>query len=178
VSSVPDDFREEVERRRREALNRVLRLPIAALIWGPTPSAGTPVAAVRTQLRDTLADGGHLACFSEEMYDSTLPQSNLVQQLAQVEAFDIVFSVPDSPGSIAEIHDFSRIPTVSNKIVTFLNQDWNSGYANQSLLQLQSTVTCQIQVYKTCDLPDCIIKPAMSLVGRLQEFYYLNGRRF
>ena len=73
---------------------------------------------------------------SEELYDSANRHSNLVQQAAQAEAYDIVFSIPDSPGSIAEIHDFSRLPTISNKIVAFLNSAWSDDYSNRSLMEL------------------------------------------
>jgi hypothetical protein len=102
----------------------------------------------------------------------------LAQQVADVEAHDITFALPDSPGSIAEAHDFARIPSVSHRIVTFVNGDYNDGYANKTLLELQSTATCKIQIYNASDLPGCVVDHARSLVRRLQEFYYLSGRRF
>lgn len=171
-------FEEEVERKRLDAANRIKTLPIAALIWGPAPSAGTPIAALRTSLRDTLVFKGHYARFSEELIDPSLGLSILAQQVTHVEAFDIVFSLPDSPGSIAELHDFARIPSVSSKIVAFVDSRWNSGYSNRALIQLESTATCRIQVYDHTLLPNCVIIPALSLIVRLQEFYYLSGRRF
>ena len=177
-NTFPSSFEEDVERRRLEALSRIQRLPIAALIWGPSPTAGTSVAQARSILRDTLLSNGHLARYSEELVDPNSPLSILIQQVAQAEVYDIVFSIPDSPGSIAEIHDFARIPGLSHKIVAFLNSDWNDGYANQSLVQLQSTTTCQVQLYQPSALPQCIIDPALTLVRRLQELYYLTGRRF
>jgi hypothetical protein len=134
-------FEDDVERRRLDALARMDSLPVAVLIWGPAPRAGTPVALTRTKLRDTLATDGHLARFSEDLFDPTSKHSLLAQQVAQAEAYDIVFSLPDSEGSIAEIHDFARMPGISHKIVTFVDKRWNSGYANQTLLQLQSTMT-------------------------------------
>lgn len=176
--SFPSEFEEEVERRRLDALMRVQRQPIAGLIWGPAPAAGTPIAEARILLRDTLLNNGHLARFSEDLIDPSSPLSILIQQVAQAEAYDIVFSIPDSPGSIAEIHDFARIPGLSHKIVAFLNSDWNDGYANQSLIQLQSTATCQVQLYQPSALPQCIIEPSLRLISRLQEYYYMAGRRF
>lgn len=172
------DFAAQIDQRRVEALARIDRVPIAALIWGPAPSAGTPVADARVRLRDELAARGHHARYSEELVDTALPYSVFAQQLAQAEAFDIVFSIPDSPGSIAEIHDFARIPELSYKVVAFLNEAWNTGYANQSLMQLESTATCRIQTYKAPQLPGCVLDTALSQIRRLQEFYYANGRRF
>jgi hypothetical protein len=172
------EFELEVEKKRKEALARIDTIPVSALLWGPTPTAGTPVANARNAIRNTLSGKGHLARFSEELMDPTSTHSLLAQQMAQAEAYDIVFSVPDSPGSIAEIHDFARVPWLSHKIVAFLNEEWNSGYANKTLLELQSTITCQIQLYKPAQLPHCVVDCALSLVNRLQEIYYYTGRRF
>lgn len=171
-------FEEEVERRRLEAVDRIKQVPISVLIWGPSPSADSVIAATRMQLKNALLENGHLARFSEELYDPNIELSILAQQVTHVEAFDIVFSMPDSEGSIAEIHDFIRIPFVSQKIVAFIDKRWNQGYANQSLMQLESSATGRTQQYDHLELPGCIINAAMSLVGRLQEFYYLSGRRF
>lgn len=167
----------EVDSRRSAILLAVTRIPIAVLIWGPSPDAGTPAANTRVQLRDELIKNGHLAQFSEDLIDPSSMFSIQVQQLSQVEAADIVFSIPDSPGSIAEIHDFAKLPRVSHKIITFLNQDWNSGYSNRALLEIESRLTCATELYDPANMPDCIIRKASELVRRLQELYYLLGRR-
>jgi hypothetical protein len=170
-------FEDEVEQRRVEALERIDRIPIAVLIWGPAPQVGTPVAEARQLLRDTLCSDGHLARFSEELFDPGNHHSILAQQVAQAEAYDIIFSMPDSPGSIAEIHDFARIPGIAHKIVTFINQEWNDGYANRTLIEIQSTITCRVQLYSAETLPDMIVATVRDYVRRLQEFYYFAGRR-
>lgn len=173
----PPAFEEEVERLREQALERITRIPIATLIWGPSPTSQTPSADARRILRDRLRHEGHLARFSEELINFESELSIVSQQLAQAEAFDIVFSIPDSIGSVAEIHDFSRIPWLSHKIVAFVNSEWNDGYSNQSLIQLQSIVTCQIQHYKSADMPNGVVQTALGMVRRLQEVYYMLGRR-
>ena len=173
-----DAFADAVERQRQEALARIHRVRVSILIWGPTATAITPVALARGELRRALESDGHLVRFSEDLYDPTSGFSLLAQQVADVEAHDITFALPDSPGSIAEAHDFARIPSVSHRIVTFVNGDYNDGYANKTLLELQSTATCKIQIYNASDLPGCVVDHARSLVRRLQEFYYLSGRRF
>ena len=172
------NFADHIEQRRREALAQIDKIPIAALIWGPAPSAGTPIANARVQLREQLTVRGHLARFSEELVDPTLPYSIFSQQLAQAKAFDIVFSLPDSPGSIAEIHDFARIPDLAPKVVGFLNSRWNNGYANQSLMQIESIATCRIQPYDDSNLPNCVVDVAIDMVRRLQEFKFSHGRIF
>ncbi len=171
-------FADNVERQRQEALSRIGSIPVSVLIWGPNPSSTTVVAATRRELRRALEGDGHLVRYSEELYDPSSPYSLLAQQVADVEAHDITFSLPDSPGSIAEAHDFARIPSVSNRIVTFIDRDYNNGYANKTLIELQSIYTCRIQIYRACDLPGCVVDCSRSLVRRLQEYHYLSGRRF
>jgi hypothetical protein len=173
-----DAFAEAVERQRQEALSRIGAVPISVLIWGPNPAATTHVGATRRELRRALEGDGHLVRYSEELYNPASPYSLLAQQVADVEAHDITFSLPDSPGSIAEAHDFARIPSVSHRVVTFVDGEHNTGYANKTLLELQSTATCRVQIYKANELPGCVVEYARSLVRRLQEFYYFNGRRF
>lgn len=174
----PDTFAELVEQQRLEALARIGSVRISALLWGPDPKSGTSVSDTRVLLRETLEGDGHLVHYSEDLYDAASPFSLLAQQVAHVEAHDITFALPDSPGSIAEIHDFARIPTVSNRIVTFVDEAHNAGYSNTTLVQLESTVTCKIQVYTADQLPHGIVERARSLVRRLQEFYYCIGRRY
>lgn len=173
-----DPFREMVEQKRKATLDRIRAVRIAALIWGPAPTSSTPVAQARVELRRALEADGHLVHYSEDLYDPALSHSMLAQQLADVEAHDIIFSLPDSSGSVAEIHDFYRIPSAANKIVTFINENHNSGYSNTALLQIESIATTRVQIYKPCDLPACIIEKSRDMVRRLQEAYYLFGRRF
>src|SRR5215207_5479323 len=109
-----------VEARRQQLVRLMDRLPIAVLIWGPSPAAGSPVSAVRQELRSAPRERGHLANFSEELMEPESSLSIMGQQLAQGGSHDIVFSLPDSPGSIAEIHDFFRLPGLGEKIVAFL----------------------------------------------------------
>jgi hypothetical protein len=175
--SMLEDFERDVERKRQEALARISSIPISALIWGPSRKGRSSVARARKELRDVLNDRGHLARFSEDYVDDANSHSLLAHQVAQAEAFDIVFSIPEAEGSVAEIHDFARIPWLSSKIVAFLDRAWNDGYSNRTILELQSTVTCQVHLYDSSKLPDCIIQPALDLISRLQEIYYIAGRR-
>ena len=170
-------FRKQIAQKRIEVLERISKVPVAALVWGPTPTSADPVAQARLSLRDALRSNGHLAEFSEDLYDSSLPQSNLVQQVAQAEVFDIVFSIPASFGSIGEIHDFARIPGLSHKVIAFIDQMHLGSYSSQSLLATQTSASCKVEVYDASKLPDSILKPALDQVRRLQELLYVSGRR-
>ncbi|HET7464021.1 MAG TPA: hypothetical protein VFJ82_22385 [Longimicrobium sp.] len=170
-------YLDEVRRRRQQCLARIARIPIAALIWGPAPDAKTAVGRTRAALKEELTRHGHVAHYSEDLYDASPEFSIEAQQAADVEAHDIVFSLPDSPGSIAEIHSFFKLPGLSGKIVTFLDKQWNDGYANKSLVELRSVATGDVFLYEAADLPDCVIREALTVVRRLQEVHFLLGRR-
>jgi hypothetical protein len=172
-----NDFFKQVDENRKKALESIRKVPIACLIWGPNDSSGTPTANCRKMLKEELTKLGHYACYSEDLFDPNCDISNLLQQAAQAEAFDIVFSIPDSPGSIAEIHQFARVPFIGPKIVAYLDSSWNGGFANKALIDLQSPATCKIQPYQSKDLPYFIINDSIDFVKRLQEAQYLNGRR-
>ena len=177
LSPEAERFRREVELKRLRALEAIKRIPIAVLIWGANPRGSSPAAKARVQLRDVLVSNGHLAQFSEDLMDPSSGLGILAQQMAQVEAHDLVFSIPDSFGSMAEIHDFARLPWLSHKIIAFLDRAHNGGYANQTLLEIQARITCGIELYDGVDSPGCIIDKALASVRRLQEIYYLAGRR-
>jgi len=170
-------YLDEVRRRRGQCLACISRLPIAVLIWGPAPAAGTAIANTRVALKEELLRNGHVANFSEDLYDAAQTFSIQAQQAADVEAHDIVFSLPDSPGSIAEIHSFFKLPGLASKIVTFLDRQWNDGFSNQALLELRSVATGDVVLYEAANLPGCVLEEAMQLVRRLQELHYLMGRR-
>lgn len=172
-----DHFKDQVERKRIMALENISNVPISTLIWGPSPSSTSCTANIRKLLKDELTQKGHYAKYSEELFDPTSAHSNFAQQVAQAEAFDIIFSIPDSPGSIAEIHDFARIPYLSNKIITFLDKRWNDGYSNQALLALESNISCRVQLYEDSNMSDFILSQAHKYVKTLQETYFIFGRR-
>jgi hypothetical protein len=52
LSAEAQRYLAEVEQRRLAVMANVSRLPVAALIWGPTPSGDSPVAQTRRLLRD------------------------------------------------------------------------------------------------------------------------------
>lgn len=171
------DFYDNIEKMRKEALKKIRKVPISCLIWGPNITSNKPTANCRKLLKQELSNLGHYACYSEDLYDPSSDVSNFLQQVAQAEVFDIVFSIPDSPGSIAEINQFARIPFLGPKIVAYLDSKWDEGFANKTLIEIQSPATCRIQPYVLADLPDFIVENSLNIVKRLQEFQYLNGRR-
>lgn len=174
----PDEqYLREVMRRRERSLAMIARIPVAVLIWGPSPSASSPLAVTRREIQRSLRSRGHIAHFSEELFDPALSYSVVAQQVADIEAHDLVLSLPGSAGSLSEIHDFFSMPGISRKIITFLDRQSNDGYANRSLIELRSQATSDIVLYDEAQLPQCIITPVLDMVRRLQEIHFLHGRR-
>lgn len=170
------DFKNQIALKRTEAME-ITQVPVAALVWGPNPSAGDPISATRIQLRDALRAKGHVADFSEDLYDPSSSLSTFAQQVAQAEAYDVVFSIPSSFGAVAEIHDFARLPTVSRKVIAFVDQVHLSGYSHQSLIAAQTSASCRVEMYDGYKLPMCIVDYALNEIRRLQELFYVSGRR-
>lgn len=170
-------FDSRIRARVQSSLERIRRIPVAVLLWGPNPIDGSETGLCRLKLRDKLRQSGHGCYFSEELFLEDSNISILAQQMAHVEACDLVFSIPDSPGSIAELHDFSMLPAVSSKIITFLDERWNNGYSNMSLMQRDQIISPNVELYKKDELPDVVIDKALNEVQRLQELFYLLGTR-
>src|SRR4051812_27065280 len=104
-----------------EGLEEVNKVPVSVLLWGPGMDSTSPLTAVRANLRSELRRNGHAAFYSEELCDPSSHHSIRVQQLVQAQQFDIVISIPCTPGSIGEVHDFAADRRVTAKMLVFLN---------------------------------------------------------
>src|SRR5438552_16570040 len=96
-------------------LAEVNKVPVAVLLWGPGPASTSLLAPIRSELRKLLRESGHAACYSEELCDPHSSSSIRMQQLAQAQEFDLIVSMPCTPGSIGEIHDFAADRRVHSK---------------------------------------------------------------
>jgi hypothetical protein len=172
-----DEFRRDVNSRRLESLRRIEQVPIAVLVWGPSPESDDPVALTRRLLREKLIESGHLAEFSEDLCDRHSHYSIIAQQVSQARVFDIIFSIPGSYGSIAEIHDFVRMSDLSSKLIIFIDIRERDGYSAQSLIAADTSGTCKVEMYNASELPECVLQLALDKIRRLQELFYISGRR-
>ena len=159
-------------------LGEVERVPVSILLWGPGIDSTNPLWNTRTDLRDILRSKGHAAVFSEELCDPSSPYSIRLQQLAQAQEFDLVVSIPCTPGSIGEIHDFAADRRVNGKVLVFLNNEYMSGYSAQSLTAISTILSCQIEYYPNDRETDLIRTATLSEVQRIREVRYLLSGRF
>jgi hypothetical protein len=160
----------------RQRMEEAARVPVAVLVWGPGINSSGSLARVRAELRAKLRQNGHAALYSEELYD---PQKSLrLQELAQAQEFDLVISLPGTPGSLAEVHDFASDRRVSNKLMAFLNQQHISGYSAQSISALSGTFAVKVFYYPNENDTSIIFTISLSEAQRLREIKYLtNGRQ-
>lgn len=159
-----------------EELSEIKKIPVSILLWGPSPYSDSPISDMRKLLRDELRKLGHLALFSEEIVEDGLG-SIRIQQLVQAQKFDMIVSIPESPGSIAEIHDFAGDARVNGKLLVFLNNEYIEGYSHQSLQALSSILTYEVIFYNGNSELNQVKEGVLNHVYRLREVkYFYKGR--
>jgi hypothetical protein len=167
-------LRAEVRKRLAEAR----KVPVAVLLWGPGLTSGSPMFTARKELRDELRRDGHAAFFSEELCDASLPDSIRLQQLAQAQEVDLVVSIPCTPGSIGEIHDFAADRRVNSKTLVFINEAHVGGYSQQSLMTLNSLIACRVERYPSEADTKVIRDVTLQEVQRIREMKYILAGRY
>jgi hypothetical protein len=159
-------------------LEEVRRVPVSVLLWGPAVGSIASLASVRSGLRGKLRELGHAAMYSEELCDMNSPYPIRLQELAQAQEFDLVVSMPASPGSIGELHDFAADRRVHAKILAFLNQQHIDGYSPQSITTLATVVSCQIFYYPSETETSIITETTLDVVQRIREMKYITAGRY
>jgi len=157
-----------------EKQEEVKRIPVSVLIWGPSIEISTKLSDARERLRELLREDGHLAMFSEELCSEESGLSTVTQECLQAEQFNVIISIPSTPGSIAESHNFSSIQKVCNKLVMFLNSEYRSGYSN-STLETLSVRGAKIFYYENEDDSETIINISIDYISKIRECKYLYG---
>jgi hypothetical protein len=161
-----------------ERLAEVKKIPVSVLIWGPGSGSPNPMASLRSELRSRLRSEGHAAIFSEELCDSSSPDSIRLQQLAQVQEVDLVVSLPVTPASIGELHDFAADRRANAKILAFLNRHHLEGYSAQSLTAISTMLSCRVEYYADESDTDGIVEITLSETQKIREMKYLLAGRY
>jgi hypothetical protein len=161
-----------------EELGQVKSVPVSVLLWGESPASSTPLATLRIEMRKELRAEGHAAFTSEELCDSASPYSVRVQQIAQARHFDLIVSIPSSPGSIGEAHDFAADRRSSGKMLICLDKRFTDGYSTKSLDVLRSILTCEIEYYDGASDIGTIRQVVIREVQRIREVKYILAGRY
>ena len=130
----------DLQKALRDAVNEVKRrTPLNILIWGPGESEN-PIYNKRIEIKNWLNQMGHRADFSEDVWDTEmLTKSGLnltVAEFLQAKAYDYVVCLMDSPGSIGEVHDFSKSKSMASKMMICVDSNHKNGYSAQGTLRI------------------------------------------
>lgn len=173
LTTEASDLLSRLRLRIRDRLAEARRVPVAVLIWGPGIQSSSPLAAIRLDLRDTLRNDGHAAAFSEELCETSSGCSIRLQQLVHAQEFDLIVSMPCTPGAIAEIHDFAADHRVNSKTLVFVDSSHMDGYAVKSLSAISTTSSCRVEWYPNDGETSIIPNVTLQEVQRLREMKYL-----
>jgi hypothetical protein len=159
-------------------LSEVNRVPTSVLVWGPGIDSDSPLREVRYRLRSKLRENGHAAVYSEELVDLHSSYSIRLQQLIQAQEFDLVISIPCTPGSIGEVHDFAADRRVNAKLLVFINRQHVSGYGPQSLEAISTLLSCEIEYYPSETETTIIEERTLVEAQKIREMKYLLAGRY
>ena len=169
---------ERIQHRVREEIDRSKKIPVAILLWGPSLSDTSEIALLRKKLHSELTSRGHLAQFSEDLIVKSEDISVKTQQLIHAQQFDLVISMPCSPGSISELHDFISDNRVNRKLLIFLNEQFDLGYSFQSILATCTTLTYRTIPYNGYEDLELIEKNVLQEAQKIREVKYFNQGRW
>lgn len=177
LSASAADLLSKIRPRIKMGLAEVNNIPVSVLVWGPGLTSDSLLLPVRLDIRKKLRELGHAAITSEELHDKTLPFSLRIQQLVQAQNFDIVVSIPCTPGSIAEVHDFISDRRVRSKLLVFLNEEYLDGYSPQSLKAINAMPACKVEYYPNERNTIYIVDKTLGEVQQIRESKYLLAGR-
>ena len=137
-------------------LRQLDRISLSILVWGPSPESDTPVARKRREIRDRLRRRGHNAMFSEELPGPVGRTSLKSLELAQARAVHLVVVLyGDSPGAVAETHDFCAHPDVAPKVLVIIPRELKDGYAGRGAIRDLQRAHGGVFWYTAQDLSEC-----------------------
>ena len=132
LTTEAQEERKRFEEAYRSYLEEAKKVALSVLVWGQNSMARTRLANKRIQIRDGLIELGHNALFSEEIDLSIEGLSEKSKEFAQARAADlIVILLEDSPGALAETHDFCNHPEIGPKVYAMIPVKYESGYSSR-----------------------------------------------
>lgn len=135
--------------------NAALKISLVILVWGPNPDADHPVARKRKQIRDELRRRGHAAVFSEDLpiHNSSLSLKSI--EYDQAVNADLIVILMESPGSIAEAHDFCNHERIAPNIYVMIPEEYKDGYSGRGALRDLEDGYHGIHWYKHSEIENC-----------------------
>lgn len=117
-------------------LHEVHEVSLSILIWGPTRRSSSTVATKRREIQRALKRLGHNAMFSEDLPIQMSNISEKSREFAQARAADlIIILMEDSPGALAEAHDFCNHPDIAPNVYVMVPKRYRSGYSGRGAIK-------------------------------------------
>jgi hypothetical protein len=158
-------------------LRRLDDIALSILVWGPAPDSDTPVGMKRREIRDALVRQGHNAMFSEDLPGMAGPASWKSRELAQARAAHLVVILyGDSPGSIAEAHDFCAHHEIAPKVMVIIPRKFRTGYAGRGAIRDLEQAHGGVFWYTERDLSVCnVCRRALVRAQALRSLRFHGG---
>jgi hypothetical protein len=158
-------------------------IKIKILVFGPqvhTPSPDPRTAKLqnkRIEIRARLEAQGHDVKYAEDLVDPSLagPAGNpFFQELVIMREYDLIVTIVDSPGSIAEATAMAMKPHLAQKASLFLDQAYSTGLVHATCKNAED-LGAHFQTYEyPGDLDNCHLLGFISTrVVKIQKMKYL-----
>ena len=158
-------------------LERAKCIALSILIWGPDPTHDSPVSRKRSEIRDRLIKWGHNAMFSEDIESNLIDLSEKSKEHAQaLAAHLILILIEDSPGALAEAHDFCNDPEIAQKVFVLAPRRYKAGYSGKGALKDLNDAHGGVYWYTDNDLSVCqVCKAAVARAEALRQLRLRGG---
>ena len=169
------------ERRRftklfNQHLKKIESVSLSILVWGPNPSSSSLIAKKRIYIKDLLINLGHNAMFSEDLVTENQHKSLTIKtvEFAQAKHADVILSfIEDSPGALAEVHDFCNEPTLAPKFFIMVPLKYKNSYSSNGAISLLEKAYNSVYWYSDDELKECsVVSKALSRVQALREMMF------
>jgi hypothetical protein len=158
-------------------LKRAESISLSILVWGPDPQRDSPVSNKRKEIRDELNRLGHNAMFSENIPKDKSGISEKSKEFAEaLAAHLIIILVEDSPGALAEAHDFCNHPDIAAKVLILVPRRYKKGYSARGAIKDLEDAHGGVVWYADGDLLVCkVCAHALRRAAALRHLRFRGG---
>lgn len=158
-------------------LKRAENISLSILVWGPDPQGDSPVSTKRKEIREELIKLGHNAMFSESIPKDESGVSEKSKEFAQALAVHlIIILVEDSPGALAEAHDFCNHPEIAPKVYVLIPRRYRKGYSARGAIKDLEDAHGGVFWYADGDLLQCnVCSHALRRAEALRQLRFRGG---
>jgi hypothetical protein len=168
---------------RKLIANAVGSITLKILVFGPqvhTPSPDVRTAKLQSkpiEIRDKLEKLGHNVKYAEDLVDPHLagPAGNkFFQELVIMREYDLIVTIVDSPGSIAEATAIALKPHLAQKSSLFLDDEYKEGLVGETCRNAED-VGAHFKTYAyPTDLDECHLFGFIEdRISKVQKMKYL-----